>query len=252
MQYDKTISPDDHMVGGGAEAYFRTTDTALECILKSLADAGKDSCDIRRVLDFGCGYGRVYRALPGAFPNAELTACDLIEQGARFCAETFGGVWVKGHEDLSQIAFPEKFDLIWLGSVFTHLPSHKWDEMLSFLASITQPDGIVVFTVHGESATKFIKNVLLKRNPHMMPAERFEVMERTLPSAGFFFSPQALMNYRWSVEHGMDITEGEYGLTFTAEWWVKDLIAARTEWELVTYAAPGWGRNHDAVTIRRR
>ena len=46
--------------------------------------------DVRRVLDFGCGHGRVMRVLKAALPDADLVACDIDEDALSFCAETFG------------------------------------------------------------------------------------------------------------------------------------------------------------------
>ena len=89
----------------------------------------------------------------------------------------------------------------------------------------------------------------MKRNPRIIDHEKFEYMKNNIEKIGYFYSPQKDANFRYSVKHGMGALAGEYGLAFTSEQWVRDLIESKTEWTLAHYAAPGWGRNHDAVTI---
>lgn len=251
LEFDESVSPDDHMLTTDLTAYFKTARSGLDCITDGLAAAGREKESCKSVLDFGSGYGRVYRALSAAFPHAELTACDLMEPAARFCAETFGGDWVKSSEDLSRTRLPRRYDLIWLGSVFTHLPAHRWISLLDFLADASHPRGVVVFTTHGERAIHQIENNLMQRNPHAIGHARYQQMKRTLSLTGFDFianKPTVLQRQR---DRGIDVSEGEYGFSFATPWWVQDLIGRMPQWELVRYAAPGWAGNHDAVTIRK-
>lgn len=247
-----TISPDDHMMTTpDPVAYFRTSRSALDCVLRGLASAGKVPSDVGAVLDFGSGYGRVYRALAAAFPDAKLTACDLMESASRFCAETFGGDWVKSDEDLAAVKLPRKYDLIWLGSVFTHLPIHRWQSLLGFLADATNQAGVVVFTSHGERAIKQIEDVLLKRNPFAIESDWYAAMKAGLPQAGFDFYPSRPAVVKHQVDRGIDVSQGEYGFSFTTEEWVRQFVSTIPQWNLVAYEAAGWGGNHDVVTLLR-
>lgn len=73
------------------------------------------------ILDFGCGYGRVLRVLRNEFPDARITACDVDRGAAEFCAQTFGATAVYSSTDPSEVRLGGKFDLIWVGAVFTHI-----------------------------------------------------------------------------------------------------------------------------------
>jgi SAM-dependent methyltransferase len=251
LDFDRTISPDDHMLTADLESYFRTAQSGIDCILASLAAAGKNTDDIRSVLDFGSGYGRVYRALAAAFPDAQRTACDLMEPAARFCAETFGGDWLKSDENLDNVALPRRYDLVWLGSVFTHLPSYRWVRLLNFLASATNANGIVVFTTHGWKAIGHLENFTLKRNPYILDASRFEGMKDSLQFTGFDYIPNKPKVIDHQNARGITVSQNEYGISFSEEWWVRTLIEKMPEWRLIRYAAPGWGGNHDAATLIR-
>ncbi|MGR8932191.1 MAG: class I SAM-dependent methyltransferase [Gammaproteobacteria bacterium] len=132
IEFDRTISPKETMRAATEEAYFNVSISAYHAIQRAIFSAGKNSESIRKILDFGCGHGRVLRVLSAGFPDATVTACDLLEDGVAFCHKTFGARPLKGFEDLNQIQVDEKFDLIWVGSVFTHLPPDRWRDFLTF------------------------------------------------------------------------------------------------------------------------
>lgn len=252
MRIDETISPEDHMMTADVASYLRTSRSGLDAVLTGLRATGKNQEQISSILDFGCGYGRVYRALAAGFPEARLTACDLMAPAAKFCAATFGGAWVQSSEDLEALRLPERYDLVWLGSVFTHLPLHRWTRLFDFLSRSTNPGGVVVFTTHGVRAINHIETVLLQRNPYAIDRVRFDDMKSSLTKNGFDFIPNktAALNHQRNM--GMEVTEGEYGFSFTEQWWVEQFISERDDFAMAHYAAPGWGGNHDAVTMQRR
>lgn len=252
VQLDETMSPDDHMLTADLAAYFRTARGGLAAVENGLAAAGWIPEEVRAVLDFGCGYGRVYRALAAGLPQAQLTAADLMESAARFCAETFGGDWVKSYEDLDQVQLPRTYDLVWLGSVFTHLPAYRWWTMLRFLARATRSAGLVVFTSHGDRAIEVIQDFGLKRNPNLVDRARFALMQEAIGTVGFDFIANRTNAIQHQHKQGIDVSLGEYGFSFAAEWWIREAIARDPDFELVHYAPAGWGNNHDAITMRRR
>lgn len=251
MEFDRTISKDDHMVTATTEAYFNTTQSAVESILKGLQANGKKPEDIKSAMDFGCGYGRVYRAFPLLFPNAKLMAVDLMENAVKFCSGTFGGDGIQSNEKF-ELDLPRAFDMVWLGSVFTHLPLVGWDKLLKLLADNCEKGSCAIFTVHGTRAIEHIEAVVLKRNPYLLDAEYFEDMKRTLPTTGFSFTANKGGNYRHQVEIGMAVTEGTYGFSFTTQEWIEAYISKNSAWDLLDYAPAGWGNNHDVVTVRRK
>src|SRR3954454_4629952 len=83
------IAPDEGMFvrtvseAEAREHYFSCGRSALRCVQSALAAAEKK--DIRRILYFPSGHGRVLRVLKAAFPSAELHACDLLVPGIEFC-----------------------------------------------------------------------------------------------------------------------------------------------------------------------
>src|SRR5262249_53768032 len=113
---------------------------------------------LKRILDLPCGHGRVLRVLHAAFPDAEITACDLDKDGVDFCAKTFGAVPVYSAENPALIPVHGPFDLIWCGSLLTHLDKPLWPAFFDFSHAQLSPGGVLVFTVHGREAVHWIRS----------------------------------------------------------------------------------------------
>src|SRR4051794_27669420 len=83
--------------------YFRVGLGALDCINNSLAVTGKTA--VHRILDFGCGHGRILRHLTKAFPDARITATDINRDGVDFCERTFGALGVYSDTSAATVDF---------------------------------------------------------------------------------------------------------------------------------------------------
>ena len=45
--------------------------------------------DVRTILDFACGYGRVLKFLKARFPTANIAASDIDPEALNFCRRAF-------------------------------------------------------------------------------------------------------------------------------------------------------------------
>ena len=144
--YSTVISPNDHMWKTGQPSYFEVGLSALECIKRALATADITPASI---LDLPCGHGRVCRMLRMGFPDAHLTVSDLDPDGVDFCAAQFRAEPLYSREDIREVTTSRSFDLIWCGSLFTHLDRDRWAPFLDFFADHLSPGGVLVFTTHG-------------------------------------------------------------------------------------------------------
>jgi SAM-dependent methyltransferase len=132
---------------GFEDHYFTVGRSALEAVRLAML-AGKKE-DFRNILDLPCGHGRVLRALKGAFPRAQFTACDLNRAGVDFCVENFGAVGDYSDPEPGKIALKGPYDLIWSGSLLTHLDAGRCVEFLELFARLLEPGGLCVVTTHG-------------------------------------------------------------------------------------------------------
>jgi SAM-dependent methyltransferase len=103
-----------------------------------------------RVLDFGCGCGRVATHFR-LKSEAELCGVDIDGEAIEWCRENLSDV-----ADFRQNAIapplPFKdasFDFVYAISIFTHLPQRMETAWLTELRRVTKPGGFVLLTTHG-------------------------------------------------------------------------------------------------------
>lgn len=211
-------SPSDTMGRGTRGAYFLAGASALDCVRKALDRAGKTTPS--RILDMPSGHGRVLRVLKAAFPDAEIVACDLDREGVDFCARTLGATPVYSKSDPDELEAGGAFDLIWCGSLFTHLDAPRWSKFLSFFARSLKPDGVVVFTTHGRHSASVLEWMAVTE-------EGARTMLDGYDATGFGYVPMPL-----------DI-EADYGLAIASPEWVNTQVRA-SGLTTVDHAAKGW------------
>jgi SAM-dependent methyltransferase len=129
------------------DEFFRTGEADVDRALGRAEQLGRPARRIR-ALDFGCGVGRVTRALAHRF--GEAVGVDLsermVEQALRLNGDTANAAFlVNAAPDLGQLE-DGSFDLVYSRIVLQHLPSltDVFGYMEEFLR-VVRPDGIVVF-----------------------------------------------------------------------------------------------------------
>ena len=106
---------------------------------------------VGKMLDFASGYGRLTRFLVHEQLADEITVSDILEGGMEFQAAQFGVRTILSKTDPAQFTAPERYDLIFVASLFTHLPPATFTPWLLRLADLLTPEGLLIFTVHDES-----------------------------------------------------------------------------------------------------
>jgi SAM-dependent methyltransferase len=155
---------------GFEDHYFSVGRSALEAVRLAMLAAKLEG--FRNILDLPCGHGRVLRALKGAFPNAHFTACDLNRAGVDFCVAQFGATGDYSHADPAQIALSGRYDLIWSGSLLTHLSEAPYLDFLRLFTRLLEPGGIFVATTHGRHVAARLRagTHTYKLAPESLPA----------------------------------------------------------------------------------
>ena len=106
---------------------------------------------VRRMFDFASGYGRLTRFLVHEHLAGEITVCDILEGGMAFQAEQFGVRALVSTTQPENLIVTERYDLIFVASLFTHLPPATFTPWLRRLAELLTPEGLLIFSVHDES-----------------------------------------------------------------------------------------------------
>ena len=231
------ISPNDGMHTDDVSedptvAYFEHGRAAIDAIRLVLLAAQKET--IGQILDLPSGYGRVMRFLKAEYPGAVLTACDVIREGVDFCAATFGARPLYGREDPAELSTEERFDLIWCGSLLTHVDAPAWSAFLDFFESVLAPGGVLVFTTNGRSAAAHLRDPELGEQLLMDPA-RGKLLR------GYSKKDFGYADYLVDPEFRASMSMAErYGLSLAGPSWVCSLIEARPRLQLLTYMENRW------------
>ncbi|MFK5947336.1 MAG: class I SAM-dependent methyltransferase [Methylococcales bacterium] len=231
----KTISDLDDMFQGNEEHYFSVGESALKCINHALLLADKKVSNINSILDFPCGFGRVLRVLNTAFPKASITGCDLVKEGVDFCEKQFGSKAVYSDKNLNNINLSTTYDLIWVGSLLTHVDKNQWKAFLDFFNKSLNPGGILLFTAQGRYSASLLKN-----NESTYGLESDEKINNLLNSYdldGFGFS-----NYYHS---------DDYGITLSAPSNVIKQIELQSNLQLLMCLERGWDNHQDVYACTK-
>lgn len=124
----------------------------LDCVVRRIS--GKPLGAQSNVLDWGVGCGRLARHFPQADGGA-FSGCDIDRDNVAWCREHLRGRFV-GSSLQPPLPFDDgEFDVVYGISVFTHLRESLQDRWLDELRRVLRPGGIVLTTVHGETAVDF-------------------------------------------------------------------------------------------------
>jgi len=223
------VSPADVIHrSGGAEQYFHWGSEALKTIERFLAFAG--ATEPRKILDLPSGYGRILRYLESRYPDAEIQACDIDSAAVDFCARVFGATPVYSTPDLGAIPLDQSYDLIWCGSLLTHVHADQWRGLLRLFADHLGDHGVVIFTTHGRPN---VDRLRIKRNELGLSDWSVTAILSDYEHLGFGY--QNFPN------------RDGYGISLSSAAWVCEQIQRTDGLRLAGYQEGGWGGMQDAV-----
>jgi SAM-dependent methyltransferase len=222
---DSRISPGDGMYSGDGAHYFKVGLSAIGCIEEAITAARLGP--VARVLDLPCGHGRVLRFLVRGFPEARFTAADVDRQGVDFCARMFGAEGVYSQKELSHFLPGRQFDLVWCGSLVTHLNAGGIRALLAFFARQLLPGGLVILTTHGEHV---IQRMLNREFAYGIPQENIGSLIEAYWKDGFGFADYP--------------GEREYGVSLTSPDWIRG-ETSKLGLDEVYFRERGWDNHQD-------
>ncbi|MCB8882815.1 class I SAM-dependent methyltransferase [Acidisoma cellulosilytica] len=230
-EIDKTVSPRDHMYNTGQDWYFTVGLDGIRVVLRALSISTLG--EVTRILDLPCGHGRVARHLRAAFPRADISFADIDTDGADFCANQFRGTAIHSQPDLSQVALGDGYDIIWIGSLFTHVDEARAETWTRHLCKRLSPRGILIATLHGN----WSKEVQRKYGAMIGDAEWQQIL------AGYEASGWGYARYPGEDDYGVSLCRAS---TIIA-------MASRIEGvRILGYNERAWAGNHDVLMIERR
>ena len=201
--------------------------SAMQCIDKAIKTTGRPQ-EIKYILDFPCGYGRVLRFLRAKYPDAEITACEIDPAALDFCRETFSAKPVMSEKDFSRLSLHQEFDLIWCGSLITHIDEETTKELLKFFHAHLSPGGLCVFTTHGQKSAEWVQK---KRQTYGLPASALHELLTTYREKGYGYA-----NYKGQNEYGISIVNHNRMI---------EIAQSIGQWKETYYQEQGWDNHQD-------
>lgn len=175
------------------------------------------------VLEFASGHGRFTRHLVKALGPTRVVVSDVVPSAVEFSRRTFGVEGFLSASTPEAVQWPGRYDLVFVLSLFSHLPKATWSRWLKVLFDAVAPGGLLVFSTHGTKAAHF---------DHV-----------TLDAEGYFFAASS---------ESSAIDGQEYGTTFTSEPFVLARIAETLGADKLVHKAPVHFWNHqDAYVLRK-
>jgi SAM-dependent methyltransferase len=230
--FRRKIAPDDDMVRNvedPAQHYFETGQSALQVILRGLILAQRTS--VASILDMPCGGGRVTRHLTALFPEAEVYVSDINRSLASFAAKTLDCTLVDVPADFSQPP-PRQFELVFVGSLLTHLPEPFFCRALDWYIEATAPGGVLIVTLHGR-----IFDSSQSEAPITSPG-RWSEVQAGYEATGF--------GYMETGEY-----ETPYGVSLMKLSWLMKLIEVDARVRLLGFEEGAYAGRQDALILLR-
>ena len=138
--------------GRNVDAYRDSIVSGLISLESLLRDDGVAPESVEDILDVGCGTGRLLVGWSCDGRGRRLTGVDIDAQVVGWNRDHLQGVarWEVGELHPPLDLPDDRFDLVQLVSVFTHLPLSGQREWLAEIRRLLRPGGAAIVTLHGD------------------------------------------------------------------------------------------------------
>ena len=224
------ISDGDQMYADdNYQHYYSVTKSAINII----EDATKRfSKNITNILDMPSGHGRVCRGLRWLFPQQNIVACDINRKGVDFCGEQYNCHKIYSVEDIDKLTFPDKFDLIWCGSLLTHFNESQGFELLKLFINNLSDEGILIITSQG---TKAVKNIIDGVSYGLEKNQLFDLIN------DYYMYGYSYADYKY---------DPGYGISLIKPTWLEKSLG-KLGGKLLDYQEASWDNHQDVAIISK-
>ncbi|MBW1779691.1 MAG: class I SAM-dependent methyltransferase [Deltaproteobacteria bacterium] len=221
----------DTMYVGNAFHYLSVGLSACRCIREVLGRFPKKHT-VDSVLDFPSGYGRVLRFLRIMFANSDITAADIDSTALNFCGHSFSVTTLPSKKTLTDMSLHRRFDLIWCGSLFTHIDEQAARNLLQLFHDHLSDTGICMFTTHGQSSIDW---VLGKQLTYGLTEDAQQKIIQEFQSNGYGYADYP--------------NSSEYGISMVSHQRMRELAERIGRWKETAFLEHAWDNHHDVYAF---
>lgn len=232
-----SLAPADNMfmLGfGRSDHYLKVGLSAIRCIETSLENSNVVLGSAPSILDFPCGHGRVLRFLRARYPSSAITVSEIDVNAIGFCEATFNCHGVVSSPHFDSLTLPGPFDLVWCGSLLTHLPEDDVKGLLSVFFRHLSPNGACIITTLGQQSVDWISSG--DRSYGLTKAAKTRILSQ-FDQTGYGYA-----GYR---------AESGYGIAVVSRDRMQRLVTETGEWHEASFIEHGWDEHQDVYALRR-
>ncbi|ODT07205.1 MAG: hypothetical protein ABS58_08240 [Mesorhizobium sp. SCN 65-20] len=235
---DTMLDNDDHYLSVGVSAF--------QAIRRALNLHGLDAPST--ILDLPCGHSRVTRVLRAAFPDAKIYVCDIDTDGTEFCSEEFHAEPLAAGTDFLKLDYGKKFELIWVGSLITHLPAPATNDFLAFVVRHLTRNGVAVVSSHGRFVVNRLAADARSSSDFLgIGVDAVQEMLREYDATGHGYADYPLANDSHRHPQSQD---QRFGISIASREWIADVIT-RAGGTILSYEEQVWDNHHDVAAFAR-
>lgn len=235
---DETIASRDGMFQAHRrEHYFAVGRDAVAIVALAMLKAGTEKFET--VLDLPCGAGRVLRHLVRFLPDASFVASDIDDDYVEFCARQFGAEPLLSQQDLRDVGLDRPVDLVWCGSLLTHVSADRFEAALRHMIGWLSPGGIAIFTLHGRWSARRQAETPYK----YLDENAFAPIAEGMTRDGFGYADYPDAHRR--------LGELGWGINVSLPHWVTHIVEGIEDVRLLDYTERGWDNHQDVLIVRK-
>jgi SAM-dependent methyltransferase len=225
-----SIHPDDGMFKGDLNHYNRVGLQAQEIIITNLL-----SLDPKfKILFLPCGHGRNLRHFLKILPPDQIYASDIVESAVEFMKEDFGVNALTSDTSFSKILDFPKMNIIFVGSLITHLNESDSIKLIKLLSRILKKNGLLILSSHG----KFVNSRMGSDFNYGLDMKSAQNIRSQYSEMGYGFA-----SYPYDPNYGISIIRLD---------WFNKLVRRLGTLRLVQVSEQLWDNHHDIIVLQKK
>ncbi len=198
-----------------------------------------------RILDFGCGCGRLTRYLD-MMEGISAHAVEVNPSLATWCQENLKRVrTLQNTPDPAMPIETASLDFVYALSIFTHFSLARTDAWRAEMARVLQPGGILLLTTHGTTALDIIATSSVHQGMFSLTSTEAQVLKQRLAAENYIYLP-----YDRATVHFAN-AGADYGNSFVDAEFLKHRWND-ANFECVEHIPGGLRGWQDIVVLRRK
>jgi hypothetical protein len=162
-----------------------------------------------------------------------LFVADLDASGVEFCQISFDAIPIFSKIELAEVKLPENLDVIWIGSLFTHLDEDRTTRWLKYLCQHLGNHGVLLATFHG------LWSIDQQPGSPMINDDAWKKIVAGYRTTGYGY------------ERYTEFDLGDYGISVSSAAKILEIATTIKGTRVLAYTERGWANNHDVLIITR-